>query len=175
MYIFMNHSKLGYEVAVIGESEKTALYAGINIKKSMLIALALSGGLCGLTGMIQASAVSNTLSIEVSGGVGNTAIITTWLSGLSAPLIAAASFLFAALLQGGAYIQTAFSIPAAIADMLQGIILFFILGSEFFIQYMPITQKSLEQHIQQEIDEKNKVLRSRSLKEAELAVERKGA
>lgn len=144
MYILMNHSKLGYEVAVIGESEKTAQYGGINIKKTIITALLISGGLCGLTGMIQASAVSNTLSVEVSGGLGYTAIITTWLSGLSAPFIVVASFLFAALLQGGAYIQTAFNIPASMAQMLQGVILFFVLGSEFFIQYKMITQEKLE-------------------------------
>lgn len=153
MYIFMNHSKLGYEVAVIGESEKTAQYAGMDIKKTIITAILLSGGLCGLTGMIQASAVSNTLSVEVSGGLGYTAIITTWLSGLSAPFIVIASFLFAALLQGGAFIQTAFNIPASMAQMLQGIILFFVLGSEFFIQYRPITQRKLEQVIRQEIKE----------------------
>jgi simple sugar transport system permease protein len=85
--------------------------------------------------MIQASAVSTTLSVAVSGGVGFTAIIISWLSALSAPIIMVASILFAGLLQGGAYIQTAFGIPDAAASVLQGTILFFILGSEFFIKY----------------------------------------
>ncbi len=135
IYIFMNHTKKGYEIAVIGESEKTAQYAGINIKKTILIAIIISGGLCGLTGMIQASAVSNTLSVGITGGIGFTAIITTWLSVLSAPVIVIVSILFAALIQGGSFIQTAFGIPAAAAAMLQGIILFFVLGSEFFVKY----------------------------------------
>ncbi|MBZ4654149.1 MAG: rbsC, partial [Peptococcaceae bacterium] len=91
--------------------------------------------LCGLTGMIQASAVSNTLSVEVSGGVGYTAIITTWLAFLKAPVILLVSVLFAALLQGGSFIQTAFGIPQAAAQLLQGMILFFVLGSEFFVRY----------------------------------------
>lgn len=151
MYVFTKHSKLGYEVAVIGESENTARYAGMNIKKTVIIVMLISGGLCGLTGMIQASAVSNNLSIDVAGGVGYTAIITTWLAGLSAPFILLVSFLFAALIQGAAYIQTAFNIPSSMAQMLQGIILFFILGSEFFVQYRIITQKKLEQLVQIEI------------------------
>lgn len=151
MYVFMNHSKLGYEVAVIGESENTARYAGINIKRTIIIVMLISGGLCGLTGMIQASAVSNNLSIDVAGGVGYTAIITTWLAGLSAPLILVVSLLFAALVQGASYIQTAFNIPSSMAQMLQGIILFFVLGSQFFIQYRVITQKKLERLIQDEI------------------------
>lgn len=135
VYIFINHTKKGYEIAVIGESMNTARYAGINIKKTILIAIMLSGGLCGLVGMIQASAVNYTLSVEITGGVGFTAIITAWLAALSAPLILIVSFLFAALLEGGSYIQTVFGIPQAAAEILQGLILFFVLGSEFFVRY----------------------------------------
>ncbi|HNU79217.1 MAG: ABC transporter permease [Clostridiaceae bacterium] len=135
VYIFINHTKKGYEIAVIGESINTARYAGINIKKTILIAIMLSGGLCGLVGMIQASAVNYTLSVEITGGVGYTAIITAWLAALSAPLILIVSILFAALLEGGSYIQTVFGIPQAAAEILQGIILFFVLGSEFFVRY----------------------------------------
>lgn len=163
MYVFMKHSKLGYEIAVIGESENTARYAGMNIKKTIITVMIISGGLCGLTGMIQASAVSSNLSIDVSGGMGYTAIITTWLSGLSAPLIALVSFLFAALLQGGAYIQTALNIPSSIAQMLQGIMLFFILGSEFFIQFRVISKKKLQQMAVNEAESRSKDLKSTSV------------
>lgn len=135
VHIFIHHTKKGYEIAVIGESLNTARYAGINIKKTILIAILLSGGLCGLVGMIQASAVNSTLSVEITGGVGYTAIITAWLAALSAPFILIVSVLFAALLEGGSYIQTVFGIPQAAAEILQGIILFFVLGSEFFVRY----------------------------------------
>lgn len=135
IYIFIHHTKKGYEISVIGESENTANYAGMNVKKVILLSMFLSGGLCGLAGMIQASAVNNTLSVQLSGGVGFTAIIVTWLSGLSSPLILLVSFLFSVLVQGGSYIQTAFQIPQAAAEIIQGLILFFVLGSEFFIKY----------------------------------------
>lgn len=135
IYIFMNHSKLGYEVSVLGESEKTARYSGINVKKTIIFAILISGGLCGIAGMMQASAVANTLSVEVSGGIGFTGIIVGWLSALSAPIILVVSILFAGLIEGGAYIQSAFGIPAAAAQILQGLILFFVLGSEFFVRY----------------------------------------
>lgn len=142
VYIFLNHTKKGYEIAVIGESINTARYAGINIKKTILIAIMMSGGLCGLVGMIQASAVNNTLSVQITGGVGYTAIITAYLASLSAPVILIVSFLFAALLEGGSYIQTVFGIPQAAAEVLQGIILFFVLGSEFFVRYkFAVTRK----------------------------------
>lgn len=141
MYIFMNKTKKGYEIAVLGESEKTANYAGVNIKKTIIIAMLLSGGLCGLAGTIQASAVSYTLSVQVSGGVGYTAIIVAWLGALSAPVILVVSILFAALIEGGSYIQTAFGTPESTALILQSMVLFFVLGSEFFIRYK-IVKKS---------------------------------
>lgn len=142
MYFFMNYTKKGYEISVIGESENTARYAGISVEKVLMGTLFFSGGICGLVGMIQASAVSGTLSVELTGGVGFTAIITTWLAGLKAPMMVIVSFLFAGMVEGGNYIQTAYQIPQAAADILQGMILFFVLGSEFFIQYklVPIIQ-----------------------------------
>ena len=135
IYIFINHTKKGYEITVIGESIETARYAGMNIKSIMITAMFISGGLCGLTGMVQASAVEKTLTYSLSANYGFTAIITTWLGRLSAPAIAVVCFVFAMLLQGGTYLQIALSVPAAVAEMIQGIILFFVLGSEFFIQY----------------------------------------
>lgn len=135
IHIYIHYTKKGYEISVLGESENTARYAGMDMKSIIITTIMLSGGLCGLTGMIQASAVNNTLAVEVTGGVGYTAIITTWLAQLSAPVVLLVSFLFAALVQGGAFIQTAFQIPQAAASIMQGMILFFVLGSEFFIQY----------------------------------------
>lgn len=141
MYILMKHSKLGYEVSVLGESERTARYSGINVRRTIIIAVIIGGGLSGLAGMIQASAVSNTLSVQVSGGLGFTAIIVAWLSSLSAPIILLVSILFAALIEGGSYIQSAFGIPSAAAQILQGLILFFVLGSEFFVRYKLVLNK----------------------------------
>ncbi|MGH4139100.1 ABC transporter permease [Clostridium sp.] len=135
IYIFMNYTKRGYEISVLGESEKTALYSGVDIKKTIIISILLSGGLCGLVGMIQASGISNTLGESVSGGVGYTAIIVAWLGYLNAPVILVISILFAALQQGGSFIQTSYGIPGATALLLQSVILFFVLGSEFFIRF----------------------------------------
>lgn len=135
IYIFMNYSKKGFETAVLGESVNTARYAGINISRTILLSMLLSGGICGLAGMIQASAVSNTLSVEISGGVGYTAIITAWLAALKPPWIIVVSVLFAALVQGSSFVQTAFGISAASALVIQALILFFVLGSDFFTKY----------------------------------------
>ncbi len=133
--IFMNYSKKGFEIAVIGESVNTAKYAGMNVPLVVIIGMLLSGGLCGLVGMIQASAIERTLNVSISSGYGFTAIITTWLSGLKPSFILMTSFFFAIMIQGGIFIQTALRVPNSAADMIQGILLFFVLGSEFFIQY----------------------------------------
>jgi simple sugar transport system permease protein len=135
IYVLMNKSKLGYEIAVIGESQKTAKYAGMNVAKVIVMALFISGALSGIVGMIQVAGVNYTLSDQVSGGMGFTAIIIAWLSQIKVLLIPVVGFFFAMLVQGATFIRTAFQIPQSIVDILQAIILFFALGSEFFINY----------------------------------------
>ncbi len=132
---FLRKTKRGFEIAVVGESVSTARYAGMDISRIIIATMLLSGGLCGITGVIQAAGVNKTLTMNVSSGYGFTAVITTYLSGLSAPRVLVVSFLFAILLQGGSYIQSALQIPQAAADVLQGMILFCALGSEFFVRY----------------------------------------
>ena len=91
--------------------------------------------------MMQASAIEMTLNDQLSGGLGFTAVITTWLAQLSAPVTVVVSFLFAVLLQGGAFLQSSMKIPASVAEVLQGLIILFVLGSEFFIRYKIVFQK----------------------------------
>jgi simple sugar transport system permease protein len=79
VYIYMKYSKQGYEISVVGESQATARYAGMNVKKIILRTMILSGGICGITGMIQASGSDMTLASSVAGGVGFTAIIVACL------------------------------------------------------------------------------------------------
>jgi simple sugar transport system permease protein len=145
IFVLLKKTKLGYEIAVIGENETTAKYAGINTAKVLFITLFISGGICGIAGMIQASGIEKTLTDQISGGLGFTAIITAWLAKLSAPIILVVSFLFAMLLQGGAYLQVSMQIPAAISEVIQGIILFFVLGSEFFIQYKIVFSSKIKE------------------------------
>jgi simple sugar transport system permease protein len=142
MYVVLKHTKLGYEIDVIGESEATARYAGMSVFKTTVIAIMLSGGLCGIAGMMQASAVERSLSDQLSGGLGFTSVITTWLARLDPLLIIVVSFLFSVLIQGGNFLQSSLQIPATISQVLQGIIIFFVLGSEFFIRYRFVWSKS---------------------------------
>ena len=141
-YFFMNKSKFGYEVDVIGESKNTARYAGMNVNKVILVSLFISGALGGLVGMLQTSGVHGTLSTSITGGIGYTAIIVTWLAHVKVHLIPVIGLLFAVLTQGAFFIQTAFQIPHSVAEIMQGLILFCALGSEFFINYQLHIRKS---------------------------------
>lgn len=135
MYIFSTRSKAGYRIQVVGESVDTAKYAGINVPRTMVITVCVGGALAGLTGMIQATGVERSLNINLSAGYGYTAIITAWLAKLNPIAIGIVCVLFAALLQGGEFIQTAYNIPNAAAQVFQGLILLFVLGCEFFMRY----------------------------------------
>jgi simple sugar transport system permease protein len=141
LYILLKRTKLGYEIDVIGESETTARYAGMSVFKITVIAIMLSGGLCGAAGMMQASAVERSLSDQLSGGLGFTSVIVAWLARLDPKLIVIIAFLFSLLIQGGNFLQSSLQIPASISLVLQGIIIFFVLGSEFFIRYRLIWEK----------------------------------
>ena len=135
MFVLLKRTKLGYEIDVIGESEATARYAGMSVFRITVIAISLSGGLCGIAGMVQASAIERSLSEQLSGGLGFTSVITAWLARLHPFGILIISFLFSLLIQGGNYLQSSMQIPASISLVLQGIVIFFVLGSEFFIRY----------------------------------------
>lgn len=134
MTVMLKYSKLGYQIDVLGESETTARYAGMNTVKIMLIAVIISGGLCGVGGFMQASAIEKSITDQMSGGLGFTAVITAWLAKLKPPVIVAVSFAFSMLLQSGKSLQV-MGIPSSITEVLQGVIIFFVLGSEFFINY----------------------------------------
>jgi len=135
VYFFINHTKKGYEITVVGQSMETARYAGMNIPVIIMVAMFISGGLLGLVGFVQASAIEKTLTWGLSAGYGFTAIITTWLARLNAITTLFVCFAFAMLMQGAAYIQLSMNVPSSVADIVQGVILFFVLGSDFFMRY----------------------------------------
>lgn len=141
IFIYLNYSKQGYEIGVVGESQETARYAGMNVKKIVLRTMFLSGAVCGIGGMVQATGSDVTLTTAVAGGVGFTAIIVAWLSQLNPAVILIVTALFSILEKGSNVVQSSFGLSSDCADVLQGIILFFILGCELFIRYKFVFRK----------------------------------
>jgi ABC-type uncharacterized transport system permease subunit len=134
IYFLLNRTKWGYEIKVIGQSQNAARYAGMNIKRNIMLVLALSGGLAGIAGMVEVSGLAHRLQITLSPGYGYTAIIIAWLAKLNPLVIIIVSFLFGGLLVGGYSVQ-AIGLPLTTSTMIQGLILFCVLGGEIFSRY----------------------------------------
>ncbi|MBQ3404528.1 MAG: ABC transporter permease [Oscillospiraceae bacterium] len=135
MFIYLKYSKQGYEIAVVGESENTARYAGISVPKVYIRTMLISGAVAGLAGFIAVSGASHTISTSTAGGRGFTAIIVAWLAKFNTFTMIVMSFLLVALEKGAAQIASDYGFNDYASEMVTGIILFFILGSEFFINY----------------------------------------
>ena len=141
MFIYMRYTKHGYEIAVIGDSLNTARYAGMNVGHVMMRTMFLSGAISGLVGFIVASGANNTLYDGVANGVGFTSITVAWLSQLNAFAMIVISALLAILEKGAETLQTAMQVPTSISDIVTGILLFCMLGCEFFINYRMIFRR----------------------------------
>jgi len=135
LWVLLEKTKWGYEIKVIGQSPRAARYAGINLAKNILLVMVISGGISGIAGMAEVSGLVYRLQQGVLTGFGNTAIIVAWLSNLNVWVSIGLSFLMSALLVGGDQLQIIMRLPAAIALVLQGLILFVILMGEFFIRF----------------------------------------
>ena len=144
MFLYLKYSKQGYEISVVGDSENTARYAGINVKKVTIRTMAISGAICGLAGFIAVSGASHTISTSTAGGRGFTAIIVAWLAQFNTFVMILISFLLVFLQQGAIRIASLYNLNDYASDIITGIILFFILGSEFFINYRVILRGGKE-------------------------------
>ncbi|MCI6971465.1 MAG: ABC transporter permease [Eubacterium sp.] len=140
-YIYMKYSKHGYEIAVVGESENTARYIGINVKKVIIRTMLLSGAICGLCGLLLVGGIDKTISTETIGGQGFTAIMVSWLGKFNPIFMILTSFLIVFLQVGTKQVSTSFRIDTSLADITTAIILFFIIGCEFFINYKIMFRK----------------------------------
>ena len=135
MYIYLKYSKHGYEIAVVGESENTARYIGINVNKVILRTMALSGAVCGIAGLLLVGGTDHTISTTTADGRGFTAIMVSWLAKFNPIVMILTSFLLVFLEAGADQISMIFGLNQSFSEIITGIILFFIIGSEFFIGY----------------------------------------
>lgn len=135
MYIYLKYSKHGYEIAVVGESENTARYIGINVKKVIIRTMLLSGAVCGIAGLLLVGGTNHTIATTTADNRGFTAIMVSWLAKFNPLYMILTSFLLVFFQKGASEISTVFGLNESFSDIITGIILFFIIGSEFFINY----------------------------------------
>ena len=135
VFIYQNRTKQGYEISVVGESENTARYIGINVKKVIIRTMLVSGAICGIAGFLIVAGLDHSITETTVGGRGFTAIMVSWLAKFN-PFVMILTAAFVTFLdQGASQISTVFGIDSSFPDMVVGIVLFFIIGCEFFINY----------------------------------------
>lgn len=147
VFIYLKYSKQGYEISVVGESENTARYIGINVKKVVIRTLMVSGAICGLMGLLLVGGTNHTISTTTVGGRGFTAIMVSWLAKFNPLYMILTAFLVVFLEKGAAQISTDFRISSSISDIVTGIILLFIIGCEFFLQYRIVMRKNRKENV----------------------------
>ena len=135
LYVYLRYSKHGYEISVVGESENTARYIGINVKKVIIRTMILSGAICGLAGFLIVGGASHSINPDIVGGRGFTAIMVSWLGKFNPLSMILTTLLLVFMGRGADEISTQFGLDKSFSDIITGIILFFIIGCEFFIRY----------------------------------------
>lgn len=135
MFIYLKYSKHGYEISVVGESENTARYIGISVKKVIMRTLLISGAICGVAGLLLVAGSEHSISKDTAGGRGFTAIIVSWLGKFNPFFMILSALLIVFLNQGSIKVSSDLGLNKSFSDIITGIIIFFIIGSEFFINY----------------------------------------
>ena len=135
VFFYLRRSKQGFEISVVGSSQNTARYAGINVKTVILRTMAISGTICGLAGAVIVGGSSHTLSTSTANGRGFTAIIVAWMSNFNPLFMLLISLLLIFMQQGSIQIASQYKLNESFSDIIIGIILFFLIGCEFFVRY----------------------------------------
>ena len=142
MYVYLQYSKHGYEIAVVGESQRTASYAGIKVDRVIIRTMVLSGALCAMMGFIMTAGIDHTLTTTIVNSRGFTAVMVSWMSNFNPFIMIASSLLLVTMDRGASEVASTLSLNHSFADILTGIILFFIIATEFFITYKVTLRKS---------------------------------
>ena len=135
MYIYLRYTKHGYEISVVGESERTARYVGIKVEKVIIRTMLLSGAICGIAGLLLVGSINHTVSTTLAGGQGFTAVMVSWLAKFNPFGMIATSALLNFLANGASELATSCGLNQDFGEILTAILIFFIIGSEFFITY----------------------------------------
>ena len=144
MYIYLKYSKQGYEISVVGESNNTAKYIGINVRRVIIRTMIISGAFAGLVGAFIGGAIDHTVSITSASNMGFTAIMTSWLAAFN-PLIMIASCIFITFVSKGmTQVRKDFKFTNdAISNIVIGIVYFAVIAVTFFLSYKVVFREGL--------------------------------
>ena len=135
MFVYLKFSKQGYEISVVGESQNTARYIGINVKKVVIRTMCISGALCGVAGLLLVSGTDHTIRTDTVGGQGFTAIMMSWLGQFNPFIMVVMTSIIIFLKLGAGKLADTCRLNASFADIFIGIVILCVVGCEFFIRY----------------------------------------
>ena len=153
MFVYLRFSKHGYELSVVGDSPNTARYIGVNVKMVVIRTMILSGAICGLVGLLLTSGMSHTIGVKTAQNMGFTAIMTTWLGNCNPLMIIATSSLVTFVTKGMEQVRMDFGLTNdSIANLIIGLVYFFIIACAFFIQYKVVFNIKLKKAVKATAD-----------------------
>jgi len=132
IYIILRKTVWGYQVETVGRSRKAARYGGIDPSRKIISVMLLSGGLAGLAGMVEITGVIHRLIDGFSPGYGFIAVAVAMLAKLHPVGVSFSALLFGTLIVGGGAMQRATGIPIALVSIIMGLVVLFVLASEYF-------------------------------------------
>lgn len=135
IYFYLSYTKHGYEIAVVGESERTARYIGIKVPRVIVRTMLFSGAICGVAGLLLVGGIHHTVSTSLVGGQGFTAVMVSWLAAFNPIVMILTSALLIFMGSGANQLASSCGLNQSFGDILTGVLIFFIIGSEFFVQY----------------------------------------
>lgn len=152
MYVYLKHTKHGYEIAVVGDSPNTAKYIGIDVKRVIIRTMIISGALAGLVGLFLAGGINHTVSTASANNMGFTAIMATWLAAFNPLVMMGTCFFIAFISNGMVEVRAAFGFTNdSIANIVIGLVYFCVIACSFFITYRVVFRKSAKSEEKGEI------------------------
>ncbi|MDD2236019.1 MAG: ABC transporter permease [Kiritimatiellae bacterium] len=135
VYLIVWKTSLGYSIRAVGVNPVASQFKGIQIKRTILTVMLISGALAGLAGGGEIAGLQHRLRLDISTGYGYTGIIIALLGRLNPVGVALAAIFFGALVNGSTHMQIFTGVPVALVQSLQGIVLIFLLMSDVLTRY----------------------------------------
>ena len=142
LMIFFWRTTVGYRIDLIGQGEKVATYAGVNVKRTVLQTLMISGAFAGLAGWIETCGIQYRILTGIAADYGNIATIIALLGSLNVYGIIAAACFFSVLLCGGASMQRMTEVPYSVVNVIQGLIIILVIARTAFSEKLGVIFKS---------------------------------
>jgi simple sugar transport system permease protein len=134
IYVLLWRTTIGYKIRAVGLNKSASRYAGISVRRYVLLAMTLSGGLAGLAGAVELTGISHRMVEGFAVGYGFSGIVVALFGRLHPIGAIPSAFLFGALLVGADKMQRTMQVPSAMVTTLQGLIVVFVVSSDFFIR-----------------------------------------